>query len=184
VIRFLAAVGAVVLVIGGDAPAALSRAAAGLPSARPAAAAPAQTVVVYALPVPGPLRVLRPFDPPATPYGPGHRGVDLDLTSGLTVRSAASGLVTFAGQVAGRGVVVVRHADGIATEYEPVRPSVAAGATVRGGEPIGRLDGVHPGCASPRCLHWGARRGEIYVDPLALLHPLGPVRLLPWPRDG
>ena len=30
------------------------------------------------------------------------------------------------------------------------------------------------------CLHWGARRGDTYLDPLSLLRPLGPVRLLPW----
>jgi hypothetical protein len=30
------------------------------------------------------------------------------------------------------------------------------------------------------CAAWGARRGDIYLDPLELLRPLGPVRLLPW----
>jgi murein DD-endopeptidase MepM/ murein hydrolase activator NlpD len=174
VIRILAGAGALALIVGGDAPPA---------AVRSVAAGPPVAVVTYSAPVAGPLRVLRQFDPPTTPYGPGHRGVDLELTV-LVVRSAAAGVVSFAGPVAGRGVVVVRHADGIATEYEPVRPAVAAGELVRSGQPIGRLEGGHTGCPSARCLHWGARRGAAYVDPLALLRPLGPVRLLPWPRDG
>jgi murein DD-endopeptidase MepM/ murein hydrolase activator NlpD len=93
-------------------------------------------------------------------------------------------VVTFAGPVAGRGVVVIAHPDGVRTEYEPVQPQVEVGAAVQGGEPIGRLAGRHPGCAPRRCLHWGARRGDTYLDPMSLLRPLGPVRLLPWPGDG
>ncbi|MEP6851225.1 MAG: M23 family metallopeptidase [bacterium] len=125
------------------------------------------------------LRVLRPFQPPRTQYGPGHRGVDLALAAGGLVRAAATGVVSFAGPVAGRGVVVVLHPDGIRTEYEPVAAAVQRGAAVAAGQTIGTLRGLHAGCAGP-CLHWGARRGEVYIDPLGLLRPLGPVRLLPW----
>ncbi len=142
-----------------------------------AAVAPGR-VVAYAPPVA--LRLLRAFDPPATPYGPGHLGVDLRVPAGGVVRSAGAGVVRFAGQVAGRGVVVIAHADGISTEYEPVRPFVARGAAVRQGQPIGVLSGTHRRCPG-RCLHWGARRATVYLDPLALLRRLAPVRLLPWP---
>ncbi len=89
--------------------------------------------------------------------------------------------MTFAGQVAGRGLVVIAHADGVRTEYEPVRPLVPAGSAVAAGEPIGVVHGKHGRCQVDRCLHWGARRGEAYFDPMLLLRPLGPVRLLPWP---
>ena len=51
----------------------------------------------------------------------------------------------FAGSVAGRGVVVIAHPDGISTEYEPVRASVRAGAAVRGGQPVGVVAGAAPG---------------------------------------
>jgi murein DD-endopeptidase MepM/ murein hydrolase activator NlpD len=157
---------------------------AGLAPGRPTvrAATPA-TVGGYVPPLPDPLRVLRPFAPPSTPYGPGHLGVDLRAVPGEVVRSAGGGVVRFAGPVAGRGVVVVAHAGGISTEYEPVRPAVRAGARVRAGEPIGTVRGRHAGCPGV-CMHWGARRGDSYVDPLALLRPLGPVVLLPWSRDG
>ena len=37
----------------------------------------------------------------------------------------------------------------------------------------------HAGCTAEACLHWGLRRGEVYLDPLSLLRPPR-VRLLPW----
>jgi murein DD-endopeptidase MepM/ murein hydrolase activator NlpD len=136
----------------------------------------------YTAPIAGPLRLLRPFEPPPTPYAAGHRGVDLGTALGAEVLAAASGRVTFAGSVAGRGVVVIAHPDGIHTEYEPVHAWVAAGQAVARGQPIGRVSGQHGAWPPGRCLHWGARRGDVYLDPLLLLHRLGPVRLLPWPR--
>ena len=160
---------------------ALAAASASVPVAAPRSRLAPVAVVIYAAPVAG--RVLRPFDPPTTPYGAGHRGVDLAAAAGTPVRAAADGTVTFAGPVAGRGVLVVEHTDGITTEYEPVRPRVARGARVRRGEVIAAVAGRHPGCADG-CLHWGARRGAGYLDPLTLLRPLGPVVLLPWRRDG
>lgn len=135
--------------------------------------------VSYAAPLAGPIQVVRAFAPPASQYGPGHLGVDLRSGQQAPVLAAAAGKVRFAGPVAGREVVVLLHADGISTEYEPVRPLVRTGATVRRGQPIGAVTGIHRGCATG-CLHWGARRGAAYLDPLGLLGRLGVVRLLPW----
>lgn len=151
------------------------------PSAGHAAATQTGPVVYSA---PAPLRVVRAFEPPPGPYGPGHRGVDLAAAPGAAVVAAADGTVTFAGSVAGRGVVVVSHADGIRTEYEPLRVAVHRGDEVRRAERLGTVLGRHTGCAPASCLHWGARRGEVYLDPLSLLRPLGPVRLLPWDSAG
>ena len=75
------------------------------------------------------------------------------------------------------------HPDGIRTEYEPLAPAVHAGAGVAIGTVLGVVRGRHAGCSSA-CLHWGARRGEAYLDPMSLLRPLGPVRLLPWSGAG
>ena len=98
--------------------------------------------VGYRPPVSGALTVLRRFDPPRTVYGPGHLGVDLALGPGEAVLAAGAGMVRFAGPVAGRGVVVVAHPDGISTEYEPVQRAGRGPATsVRPGQPIGRLAG-------------------------------------------
>lgn len=134
----------------------------------------------YRPPLAGPVRVLRGFSPPATRYGAGHLGADLALSQGRTVLAAGTGVVRFAGQVAGRGLVVIAHPDGVSTEYEPLVPVVAAGVPVVAGQLIGRLAGQHRGCPDPGCLHWGARRNGQYLDPMGLLRPLGVVRLLPW----
>lgn len=144
-------------------------------SSRPADAA----VGRYQAPI-EPLTVLHPFHPPAHKYGAGKVGVDLTARDGAAVVAAGAGTVVFAGPVAGRGVVVVAHADGIRTEYEPLHPTVVVGQLVAAGTRIGVISGHHVGCAAS-CLHWGARRSVAYLDPLSLLHALGPVRLLPWP---
>jgi murein DD-endopeptidase MepM/ murein hydrolase activator NlpD len=125
------------------------------------------------------LRVIRPFEPPPTPYAAGHRGVDLAAHAGEQVLAAGAGTVRFSGPVAGRGVVVIAHPDGVLTEYEPVRPAVAAGAVVRLGQVIGHVAGQHGGWPPDACLHWGARRDGRYFDPLSLLRALGVVRLVP-----
>jgi len=80
--------------------------------------------------------------------------------------------------VAGRPVVSVDHAGGMRTTYEPVDPVVGAGRPVARGTVLGTLVGGHAGCPVTACLHWGLRRGEVYLDPLSLLEP-PEVRLLP-----
>ncbi|WP_229854366.1 murein hydrolase activator EnvC family protein [Streptomyces filipinensis] len=128
--------------------------------------------------------VLRGWEPPATVYGPGHRGVDLSAPAGAPVRAVAAGRVTFAGRVAGRGVVSVGlTGTDLRTTYEPVTPSVREGDTVGPGEVVGAVERTGSHCGAATCVHWGLRRGEAYLDPLSLLpHWLlhgGPPRLLP-----
>ena len=130
----------------------------------------------WPLPVPHP--VVRPFAAPASPYGPGHRGVDLAGEVGAPVFAAGAGVVVFAGPVAGRSVVSLEHEGGLRTTYEPLIVHVTAGQRVAAGAVLGLLLPGHAGCAGA-CLHWGARRGEEYLDPLGLLGR-GRLRLLPW----
>jgi murein DD-endopeptidase MepM/ murein hydrolase activator NlpD len=123
------------------------------------------------------------FRAPPHPYGRGHRGVDLVGAAGQAVLAARDGTVVFAGPVGAKSVVSVDHDDGLRTTYEPVRPTVRAGAVVRAGDVLGLLDAGHPGCVAAACLHWGVRRGpREYLDPLVLVRP-PEVRLLPVP-DG
>jgi murein DD-endopeptidase MepM/ murein hydrolase activator NlpD len=131
----------------------------------------------WGLPLAGGLDVRRAFDPPASAWGPGHRGVDLRGRAGTLVRAAGDGTVAHAGPVAGRGVVSIDHG-ALRTTYEPVRPLVSTGDTVTRGEPVGVLRRPGSHCTPASCLHWGLRRGETYLDPLVLLGR-GPVRLLP-----
>ena len=128
-------------------------------------------------PLSGAREVARPFAPPASRYGAGHRGVDLPSRPGAVVRATAAGRVSYAGLLAGRGVVVVTHG-ALRTTYEPVTASVRVGATVALGEAVGALSPGHAGCPVLACLHWGLRRGEQYLDPVRLVQR-GPVRLLP-----
>ena len=125
--------------------------------------------------------VTRSFAPPAERYGTGHRGVDLAVATGSPVRAAGAGRVSYAGLLAGRGVVVVVHGD-LRTTYEPVEALVGVGEPVRAGEIIARVSGLHLGCSAPGggCLHWGLLRGETYLNPLSLVRR-GPSRLLPVP---
>ncbi|MEU5596094.1 peptidoglycan DD-metalloendopeptidase family protein [Streptomyces sp. NPDC020298] len=128
--------------------------------------------------------VVRGWEPPATVYGRGHRGVDLAAGAAVPVRAVAAGRVSFAGRVAGRGVVSVELAGtDLRTTYEPVTPSVNKGDEVAAGEVVGSTEKATGGHCAGGCLHWGLLRGDTYLDPLSLLPPWllrrGPSRLLP-----
>ncbi len=116
--------------------------------------------------------VVDPFRAPANPYGSGNRGIDYAATPGQEVRAAAAGEVVFVGPIAGSVHVVVLHADGVRTSY-----SFLAGASVRRGQQItaGQVVGVAAGN-----VHFGARTGDVYLDPTDLFAGAGPeVRLVP-----
>ncbi|WP_076259790.1 M23 family metallopeptidase [Intrasporangium flavum] len=123
-------------------------------------------------------RVERAFDPPDRPWGAGHRGVDLAATVGQPVRSPEAGTVTWAGVVAGRGVVVVTHPGGLRSTFEPVTATVRVGTTVARGGPVGAVTAAPGHCAPGTCLHWGVQRGRQYLDPLSFVGR-APIVLLP-----
>jgi murein DD-endopeptidase MepM/ murein hydrolase activator NlpD len=154
-------------------------ASAGLGSGIPTAVADERPVGEWPL-RPEPVVVER-FDPPDNPYGAGHRGVDLLGRPGQQVHAALAGSVSYAGMLAGRGVVVVDHG-ATRTTYQPVSAGVDVGDAVAAGDPIGRLEVVGSHCLPSACLHWGWIEGETYLDPLELVGG-GPVRLLPLWRD-
>lgn len=126
--------------------------------------------------------VVATFDLPDSPYGAGHRGVDLRGSLGQAVRAALPGTVSFAGQLAGRGVVVISHGT-TRTTYEPVTATVGVGDPVARGGAIGTLQLPGSHCFPRPCLHWGwIEDASTYLDPLRLVDS-GPVRLLPLWRD-
>ncbi len=118
-------------------------------------------IVPYQPPVDAP--VVDVFRPPPSPFGAGNRGVDYRTAPDTPVGAAASGEVVFAGPVGGRLHVVVLHADGLRTSY-----SFLSAVTVRRGDRV--FAGQQVGQAGPS-LHFGARRGETYIDPLTLFGP-------------
>lgn len=153
--------------------AALTPPVTALPSSVPRAEVVSSTSprkVVYAFPVDG--AIIDPYRPPSNPYGPGNRGVVLVTTPGAPVGAPADGVVVFAGQVGGDLFVVILHADGVRTTLGYLAIIlVAAGQRVHAGQWVGR---------AKSSVHFGARVGPDYIDPLSLLEPRIPkVWLLP-----
>ena len=129
-------------------------------------------------PLPPPLTVLRAFALPAQPWAAGNRGADLAAFAGENVLAATSGVVLYAGLLAGRGVISIRDGS-LRTTYEPVDPIVETGDTVTAGQLIGSVSAAADSCGPPgSCLHWGALQRDTYVDPMGLLRSPR-VRLLP-----
>ncbi|HEX9088323.1 MAG TPA: M23 family metallopeptidase [Arthrobacter sp.] len=125
--------------------------------------------------------VVRVFEPPARPWLSGHRGVDLRAAhDGAPVASPAAGTVSFVGVVVDRPVITVDHGNGLRSSFEAVRSDLAAGDAVAEGGVLGWIQPGH--CGPAPCVHWGVRRGEVYVNPLAFVADLRPSVLLP-PQD-
>lgn len=153
----------------------------------PAPVAPAPVELATMAPVSAwtwPLRprpeVVAGFDPPDVRWGSGHRGVDLAAQVGQQLLAPAPGEVSFAGVIAGRGVVVVQHDNGLRSTFEPVTGTVSVGTLVDPGESVGEVADTPGHCAPATCVHWGLLRGETYLDPLSLL-TRRPIVLLPLP---
>src|SRR5215210_6272973 len=149
---------------------------------RPAVAVAVAAVAVLALVRPAPVAadpsapstyrppvtaaVVDPFRPPAHPFGPGNRGVDYATEPGTPVGASADGEVVFAGAVADGLHVVVLHPDGIRTSYSFLRS-----VTVQRGQRV--VQGQAVGTAGDR-FHFGARAGDVYIDPTTLFAGVAP----------
>ncbi len=130
-------------------------------------------------PVSGSPQLQARFDAPAHRYGAGHRGID--ISGGAPhIHAVEDGVVHFAGSVAGKPVVSIRHHDGLLSTYEPVVARVSRGDRVSAGQEIGTLQENSPHSHCPgACLHLGARMDDRYLDPLPLLGMRGPSVLYP-----
>ena len=113
--------------------------------------------------------VTRGFDPPARRWLAGHRGVDLAALPAAVVHAPAAGVVRFVGSIAGIGIVSVMHLNGVVSTYQPVQPLVSVGTPVLAGQPIAVVT-VSGHCGLHVCLHWGAKRGFAYLNPLVAFH--------------
>jgi len=126
-------------------------------------------------PVSPPHPIVRPFLAPSTPYGAGHRGVDIGASS-ATIRAPADGVVHFAGVVVDRPVLSISHAGGLISSFEPATSVLHKGDVVKRGDVIGSVETGH--CAV-RCVHFGVRLEGEYVSPLLLLGGVPRAVLLP-----
>jgi murein DD-endopeptidase MepM/ murein hydrolase activator NlpD len=131
-------------------------------------------------PVEGP--IVRGYDPPDSPYGSGHRGIDIGAPVGTAVRAPEAGKVTFAGKVGGHLFVTIDHGGGVASTYSWLTSiAVRKGDTVARGDVVARSGAGHPGDLQPS-LHLGVKLNGAYVDPLDYLGPIdigGLIRLAP-----
>ena len=113
-----------------------------------------------------------PFRAPACPYCAGNRGIEFRVGINAPVRAVASGVVTWAGVVAGTRYVVVRHATGWRATYGRLTTtSLTTGDVVLAGTVVGAASGS---------FHFGLRAGDRYLDPAPYLGELrGRPRLVP-----
>ena len=127
-----------------------------------------------------PLRVSEPYRPPPSPYGAGHRGIDLPAEAGQKVRSPAAGTVSFVGKVVDREVISVRVDARTVYSLEPVDQDEAGGLST--GDAVGRGDALgtvgEGGHCDGGCVHLGVRVDDTYVNPMRYF--LGKPVLLPW----
>jgi murein DD-endopeptidase MepM/ murein hydrolase activator NlpD len=132
-----------------------------------APAAPAEGTWLW--PVRGP--VIEAFDPPETPFGSGHRGIDIAVSFGTTVVAPDAATVAFAGKVGGHLFVTLDHGAGLTSTYSWVSAAlVRRNDVVAAGAPIALSGQGHPGSTIPH-LHFGVRLDGVYLDPLDFLGP-------------
>jgi murein DD-endopeptidase MepM/ murein hydrolase activator NlpD len=131
---------------------------------------------VWVWPVSGSPQVVRDFDAPESPWGAGHRGVDISAPSSA-LRAPVSGRVHFRGDVAGRGVVTIRTSEGWLVSMEPVVMDPAIGSRVAAGQ---RLGTIAPGHCARRCVHVGLRIDGDYHSPLRFFGFERRAVLVPW----
>jgi murein DD-endopeptidase MepM/ murein hydrolase activator NlpD len=121
----------------------------------------------YSWPLRG--RVIRGFEPPPSPYEAGHRGIDIAAPFGTDVAASREGTVAFAGWVAGALFISIEHPDGVRTTYSWLSEAlVKKGQSVARKQIIGRSGHGHLDVPNPH-LHFGARVGRDYIDPMLLL---------------
>lgn len=147
------AFGASVLLIAGAIPGGvLARDRSDAPVPRP------QGPLVWKLPVQRP--VVDRFRPPATQWGAGNRGWEFATAEGDPVSAVGPGVVTYAGWVAGTGVVTLDHGGGLLSSVTGLAAVlVLRGQAVRAGDLLGR---------AREGLHLGFRQHGTYIDPALL----------------
>ncbi|MCU1404413.1 MAG: family metallopeptidase [Glaciihabitans sp.] len=113
-------------------------------------------------PTTNPRVILREFAAPATRFGAGHRGMDIEARM---VVAPADGVVHFSGNIFGRGVLSIEHNNGLLSSYEPVISSLVKGEPVHRGQVVAEVAPPTTHC-DVGCLHFGVRLDGEYVSPM------------------
>jgi murein DD-endopeptidase MepM/ murein hydrolase activator NlpD len=140
------------------------------PTATRALAAVPGSAESWRWPLVGP--IVHGYDPPETPFGAGHRGIDVAAKVGTTVVAPAPGVVSFAGKVGGQRFVTIDHGSQVLSTCSYLSEIlVHKGDAVSAGSPIALSGTGHPGSTLPPHLHFGIRVSGEYVDPMTFLAP-------------
>jgi murein DD-endopeptidase MepM/ murein hydrolase activator NlpD len=107
----------------------------------------------------------------------GHWGVDIASEPGSEVTAPGSGVVTFAGRVAGMRSVTIRLSADVRVSLSYLSSiEVSPGERVTSGMVVGRSGLAH----GEPAVHLSVRVGDTYVDPVGYLScGSGTIRLLP-----
>lgn len=106
---------------------------------------------------------------PFTHVGAFHTGVDISAPQGTPVRASADGIVIFAGQAGGYGLMVIlEHGNGLTTRYAHLsRIDVIPGQQIQRGEVLGAVG--QTGRATAPNLHYEVRLHGVPLNPYKFL---------------
>jgi murein DD-endopeptidase MepM/ murein hydrolase activator NlpD len=106
---------------------------------------------------------------PFTGFAANHKGVDFAAPEGTQVISVAAGLVTYAGEKTGYGLMVeVNHGNGMTTRYcHNERLLVAQGDMIRKGQEVALIGST--GHSTGPHLHFEVLKNGVQVDPLRFI---------------
>ena len=122
----------------------------------------------------------QPFRQPLSRYGRGHRGTDVAVRQGQSVRSPFAGKVSWVGWVGSRNTLAVTSPLGLVFEAEPVCTGLARGQGVKRNGRVGRFcpnPHYRNHCYPDLCAHLGLRDSTGYFSLQAYLDELEPSRL-------
>lgn len=130
-------------------------------------------------PVEGP--ILRGFDVTSSPYGRGHRGLDLAAPRGTVLAAPADGVVASVGRVGGNRYLTLEVGDALITLSFVGAVDVRVGDRVARGVPVATTGDGHPTNPFPH-VHVSVRIDDVYVDPFPHFVPIDVspfIRLVP-----
>jgi murein DD-endopeptidase MepM/ murein hydrolase activator NlpD len=106
---------------------------------------------------------------PFTGFAGNHKGVDFAAPEGTQVISVAAGLVTYAGERSGYGLMVeVNHGNGMTTRYcHNEKLLVGQGQMIRKGQEVGLIGST--GHSTGPHLHFEVLKNGVQVDPLRFI---------------
>lgn len=111
---------------------------------------------------------MKRYQAPEKQWLSGHRGIDLNVEEGEELLAPADGMIAFAGSVAGKSVVTIRHGTlhgELTSTFEPATTDLPVGTMVKGGRIFAHVEGSSDHCVDV-CLHWGLKGADHgYTDP-------------------